>query len=80
MELLGHFTLTYDHQTCMEGIMVATLVYMVDQNGSKKSSPIHRVNCLWWTADGCCPQVQSTVRTHFLKLRAVDGYKQKQLI
>lgn len=46
MELLGHFTLTYDHQTCMEGIMVATLVYMVDQNGSKKSSPIHRVNCL----------------------------------
>lgn len=46
MELLGHFTLTYAHQTCMEGIMVAILVYMVHQNGSKKSSPVHRVNCL----------------------------------
>ena len=40
MELLGHFTLTYAHQTSMEGIMVAILVHMVDQNGSKKSSPV----------------------------------------
>lgn len=31
MELLGHFTLTYAHQTCVEGMMVATRVYMIDQ-------------------------------------------------
>lgn len=41
MKLLGHFTLTNACQTCIEGIMVATHVNMIDQNSSKKGSPIH---------------------------------------
>lgn len=45
MELLGDFTLTYAHQTCMEGVMAATHIYMIDQNSSKKGSPVSRVNC-----------------------------------
>lgn len=40
MEMLGHFTLTDAHQTRMEGMMAATRVYMIDQNRSKKSSPV----------------------------------------
>lgn len=35
MELLDYFTSTYVHQTCMEGMMVATHIYMTDQRSSK---------------------------------------------
>lgn len=40
MELLGRFTLTDAHQTRMEGRMAATHIYMIEENGSKKSSPV----------------------------------------
>lgn len=34
MELLDDFTLTHAHQTCMQRMVVATLVHTIDQKGS----------------------------------------------